>query len=142
MNAAPKPGWMGFLPDWFWSFRYPHNVIDEGILITNCTGPHCHMLVIPVFPTPFYETILGLVIFGILWGLRKKLTVSGHLFCVYMILNGFERFFIERIRINKVYDLLGIHLTQAEIIAVLLVLMGSIGFWFFRIKNEELKIKN
>ncbi|HZX62141.1 MAG TPA: prolipoprotein diacylglyceryl transferase family protein, partial [Bacteroidales bacterium] len=61
-------------------------------------------------------------------------------FCVYLILNGFERFFIERIRINKVYGLLGIHLTQAEIIAILLILMGGIGFWYFRIKNEKLII--
>jgi len=136
-NTAPKPGWMGFLPDWVWSFRYPHNVINEGIMISNCSGPHCHILVAPVFPTPFYETILGLVIFGILWGLRKKLTVPGHLFCVYLILNGFERFFIERIRINKVYDLLGIHLTQAEIIAIILVLIGGFGIWYFKIKNRN-----
>ncbi len=140
MNTAPKPGWMGFLPDWIWSFRYPHNVINEGIQITNCTGPHCHVLAVPVFPTPFYETVLALVIFGILWGLRKKLTIPGHLFCVYLILNGFERFFIERIRINKVYDLLGINLTQAEIIAVMLVLMGGIGLWYFKMKNEKEKI--
>jgi len=140
-NTAPKPGWMGFLPDWVWAFRYPHNVIDEGIQITNCTGPHCHMLVIPVFPTPFYETVLGLIIFGILWGLRKKLTIPGYLFCVYLILSGIERFFIEHIRINKVYDLLGIHMTQAEIIAVLTVIAGIFGLWFFRMKNEELKMK-
>jgi len=140
INASRKPSWMGFLPDWTWSFRYPHNIIDEGIQITNCTGPHCHMLVAPVFPTPFYETILGLIIFGILWGLRKKLTIPGYLFCVYLILNGFERFFIERIRINKVYDLLGIHLTQAEIIAILLILIGCIGFWYLRMKNEKLKV--
>jgi len=142
LNTAPKPRWMGFLPDWTWSFRYPHNVIDEGIQITNCTGPHCHILAIPVFPTPFYETLLGLLIFAILWGLRKKLTIPGYLFCLYLILNGVERFFIEHIRINKVYDLLGMHLTQAEIIAVLLVILGVLGLWYFRMKNEELKIKN
>jgi prolipoprotein diacylglyceryl transferase len=138
-NVAPKPGWMGFIPDWIWSFRYPHNVIDEGIMITNCTGPHCHILAVPVFPTPFYETILGLVILGILWGLRKKLKVPGQLFCVYLIFNGIERFFIERIRINKVYDLSGIHLTQAEIIAVLLILLGGSGLWYLNRRNEKLK---
>lgn len=142
INASPKPGWMAFIPGWMWSFRYPHNVIDEGIQITNCIGPHCHILAVPVFPTPFYETVLGLVIFGILWELRKKLKIPGYLFCVYLILNGIERFFIERIRINRVYDLLGIHLTQAEIIAILLVLAGVIGFWFFRTKNEKLRITN
>ena len=138
-NVAPKPGWMGFIPDWIWSFRYPHNVIDEGIMITNSTGPHCHILAVPVFPTPFYETILGLVILGILWGLRKKLKVPGQLFCVYLIFNGIERFFIERIRINKVYDLSGIHLTQAEIIAVLLILLGGSGLWYLNRRNEKLK---
>ncbi len=142
INVAPKPGWMGFLPDWTWSFRYPHNVIDEGIQISNCTGPHCHMLLAPVFPAPFYETLLGLIIFGILWGLRKKLTIPGYLFCIYLILNGFERFFIERIRINRVYDLLGIHLTQAEIIAIMLVVLGGVGLWYFKMKNEKLRMKN
>lgn len=139
INTSPKPGWMGFLPDWMWSFRYPNNVIDEGNLITNCTGPHCHILGMPVFPAPFYETILGLIIFGILWGLRKKLKIPGYLFCIYLVLNGIERFFIERIRINKVYDVFGMSLTQAEIIAVLLVLTGIFGFWYFRMKNEKLK---
>jgi prolipoprotein diacylglyceryl transferase len=140
INASPKPGWMGFIPGWMWSFRYPHNVIDEGIQIANCTLPHCHMLVSPVFPTPFYETLLGLAIFGILWGLRKKLKIPGNLFCIYLILNGIERFFIERIRINRVYDLLGTHFTQAEIIAILLVLAGITGFWYFRNKSGKLRI--
>jgi prolipoprotein diacylglyceryltransferase len=98
------------------------------------------MLVSPVFPTPFYETLLGLAIFGILWGLRKKLKIPGNLFCIYLILNGIERFFIERIRINRVYDLLGTHFTQAEIIAILLVLAGITGFWYFRNKSGKLRI--
>lgn len=139
INTAPKPGWLGFLPDWMWSFRYPHNIIDEGIRIANCSGSHCNVLPFPVFPAPFYETMLALLIFGILWGLRKKLTIPGHLFCVYLILNGLERFFIERIRINKVYDLLGMHLTQAEIIAIMLALTGLFGLWYFLMKNEKLK---
>jgi prolipoprotein diacylglyceryl transferase len=137
INTSPKPGWLGFLPDWMWSFRYPHNVIDEGNLITNCTGPHCHILGMPVLPTPFYETVLGLIIFGILWGLRKRLKIPGYLFCIYLILNGIERFFIERIRINRVYDVLGMYLTQAEIIAVFLVVIAIVGFWYFRMKNEK-----
>jgi prolipoprotein diacylglyceryltransferase len=64
------------------------------------------------------------------------------LFCIYLILNGFERFFIERIRINRVYDLLGIHLTQAEIIAIMLVVLGGVGLWYFKMKNEKLRMKN
>jgi prolipoprotein diacylglyceryl transferase len=142
INTSPKPGWMGFLPDWAWSFRYPHNVIDEGILIQNCNGLHCHVLGLPVFPAPFYETILGLIIFGILWGLRKKLRIPGYLFCVYLILNGFERFFIEQIRINKVYTFSGVHFTQAEVIAISLIILGGLGFWHFKIRYRRLMVKN
>jgi prolipoprotein diacylglyceryl transferase len=141
-NAAAKPGWLAFLPDWAWSFRYPHNVINEGMQIAGCTGPYCHVLLLPVFPAPLYETILGLCIFGILWGIRKKLLIPGQLFCIYLILNGFERFFIERIRINIVYNFYGIHLTQAEMVAIMLILTGGFGLWFTKMKNEKLKMKN
>ena len=29
VNLTPKPNWMSFLPDWFWSYSYPHNVIRD-----------------------------------------------------------------------------------------------------------------
>ena len=137
VNMTPKPHWLSFLPDWMWAFKYPHNVIDEGIKIANCSGSHCHMLALPVFPTPFYETLVCLIIFCILWFIRRKIKIPGFLFCIYLISNGIERFFIEKIRINRVYDLLGMHLTQAEIIAVILIVLGIIGFWFFKRKNDK-----
>jgi prolipoprotein diacylglyceryl transferase len=142
VNTSPKPGWMGFLPDWVWSFRYPHNVIDEGILISNCDGLHCHILGLPVFPAPLYETFLGLIIFGILWSLRKKLKIPGYLFCVYLVLNGVERFFMEQIRINKVYTFLGLHFTQAEVIAISLIVLGGIGFWHFQRRDRKQSLKD
>lgn len=132
INAASQPSWMSFLPSWTWAYRFPHNVINEGITLPDCTGSHCNILPYPVFPTSFYETIMGLIIFIILWSFRKKITIPGYLFCIYLILNGIERFLIEHIRINKLYDVLGMKLTQAEIIAVLLILIGFAGFVFFR----------
>jgi len=60
VNMAPKPGWMSFLPDWVWSFNYPHNVNGEGLPIPGCIGPHCSQLPLPVFPTPIYETMMAL----------------------------------------------------------------------------------
>lgn len=132
VNAMPKPQWMGFLPDWIWAFRYPHNVINYGIPIPGFSGEHCFILEQPVFPTPIYETLMGLMIFIILWILRKKLRVPGYLFCIYLILNGIERFLAETIRINKTYSLFGLQLTQAEIIAVILVILGIAGFFYFK----------
>jgi len=138
VNPDPMPAWLSFLPDWVWSFQYPHNVIDEGVLIPGCLNDHCHILAQPVYPTPFYETLMGLLIFGILWGVRKHLKVPGYIFSIYLILNGIERFLIEKIRINKPYDFLGMQVTQAEIIAVGLIIAGLFGFWFFRWYRKRL----
>jgi phosphatidylglycerol:prolipoprotein diacylglycerol transferase len=101
------------------------------VRIQACTGSHCFVLPYAVYPTPLYETLIGLVIFSILMIIRKHLTVPGHLFCIYLILNGIERFFIEKIRINPVHDVAGFKLTQAEIIALLLIIFGSIGLIYF-----------
>ena len=136
-NMEPKPEWLSFLPDWMWAFDYPHNVINEGFRIPSCTGNHCYILENPVYPTPFYETVMGSIIFIGLWSVRKKLRTPGHLFSIYLIFNGVERFTIEKIRINIRHHFLGIEVTQAEIIAVVLVILGIIGLWYFRKRNEQ-----
>ena len=123
VNEAAKPDWF-FLPDWLWSNNYPRNVLDEGIPIEGCEFLHCMQLSPGVFPTPIYETFFGLVIFGILWALRKRLKVPGALFFVYLALNGFERFHIEKIRVNERYDFLGFDLSQAQYIAIAFMLIG------------------
>jgi prolipoprotein diacylglyceryltransferase len=50
--------------------------------------------------------------------------VPGTLFAVYLAVNGFERFFIEKIRVNNRMNFLGFHPTQAEIISTLLFISG------------------
>ena len=125
-NLAPKPEWMSFLPDWMWSYNFPHNVINAGIPIEGCTGNFCMQLANPVWPTAFYETIISIAIFSILWSIRKNIKISGLLFFIYLIFNGIERFFIEKIRINTEYNILG-GITQAEIISFCLVVTGIIG---------------
>ena len=125
-NLAPKPEWMSFLPDWMWSYNFPHNVINAGIPIEGCTGNFCMQLPNPVWPTAFYEVVMSIAIFCILWSIRKHIRISGALFFIYLIFNGVERFFIEKIRINTEYNLLG-GITQAEIISFCLVVTGIIG---------------
>lgn len=115
-----------FLPDWLLAYPYPHNVIGEGARIPGCDGQYCSQLPIPVFPTPFYETITCLILFFILWYFRKRLTVPGTLFGIYLILNGVERFFVEKIRVNTKYDIFGFHPTQAELISAGLVIAGAL----------------
>mgnify|MGYP002635154619 CR=1 FL=1 len=125
-NLAPKPEWMSFLPDWMWSYTFPHNVINAGVPIEGCTGNFCMELANPVWPTAFYEVIMSLAIFGILWAMRKHIKVPGALFFIYLAFNGVERFFIEKIRINTEYNILG-GITQAEIISFSLILTAIIG---------------
>jgi len=120
-NTAPKPSWMSFLPDWCWAYSYPHNVLNEHL---NA----------PVFPTPLYEALISIALFFFLWSIRRKIKTPAVLFCIYLLLNGIERFFIEKIRINTQYHIFGHGITQAEIISFLLVLTGLIGIAWFKKK--------
>ncbi len=140
VNTLSKPTWLRWLPDWLWSYTYPHNIINEGIPIPGCTGEHCMQLAQGVFPTPVYETTMCLLIFIFLWSMRKKLKTPGVLFAIYLILNGIERFFIELIRVNNTYDIFGYHITQAEIISVSLVIAGTI-LWVFLEKTKKVTIQ-
>jgi len=137
-NLSAKPSWF-FLPDWAWAYKYPHNVNNVGIPIPDCTGKYCSVLENPVFPTPLWEAIICISLFFVLWSLRKKITTPGVMFCVYLILNGVERFFIEKIRINTTYNIFGNHITQAEIISTLLFFLGIVGIFYFR-KLEKKKL--
>ncbi len=134
-NPDPQPEWLSFLPEWTWSFDYPHNVAQDGVPIPGCEGPYCRRLDPPVWPTPIYETIMGLGIFGLLWGLRKKLPYAGMVTAIYLFLNGLERWSIEKIRVNGDYTILGIETTQAEFIGVLLML-GGIGIMAYSLKAK------
>ena len=132
-NISPKPTWLNWLPDWVWSYDYPHNVNSVGVPMANCFDlKYCNHLVPPVFPTPFYETIMCVVLFFVLWYLRKRITTPGMLFSIYLIFNGIERFFIEKIRINTLYHVNGFAFTQAELISTLLFIIGLTGIWFFK----------
>lgn len=114
-NIALKPDW---LPIWFWAQTYDNNIV--GVTISP-PG---------VYPTSIYETIMGCLIFGILWGLRKHPFQSGWLFALYLLLSGAERFFIEQIRVNTVTNIFGVAATQAEIISSVLMLFGILGLVF------------
>ncbi len=133
-TSFKKPDALGFLPNWLFAYNYPHNVNETGIKINGCDEKYCNQLPIPVFPTPFYETLACTLLFFVLWGLRKRIQPAGGLFCLYLILNGLERFFIEKIRVNNRLDLFGFHPTQAEVISTGLVITGVVLWIFLRNK--------
>jgi prolipoprotein diacylglyceryltransferase len=132
VNLNPKPSFLSWLPDWAWSYSYPNNVINSGIPIPGCEGHHCMMLTDAVYPTPLYEAIACILLFFVLWSVRKKITVPGKLFSLYLLLNGIERMMIEQIRVNNKFDLLGLTVTQAEVIAAVLMILGASGLLFIK----------
>jgi phosphatidylglycerol:prolipoprotein diacylglycerol transferase len=143
-NFAPKPSVISFLPDWFWAYQYPNNVINEGIAISGCIGNHCYMLPNPVFPTPLYEAIISISIALILWAVRKQFKLAGQIFFTYLICNGIERFLIEKIRVNNDYHLFGQAFTQAELISFSLIIAGIFGLLWTQKqaqKNKTLILK-
>jgi phosphatidylglycerol:prolipoprotein diacylglycerol transferase len=107
-----KPTW---LPDWLWAQTYDGNIV--GVVIP---APG-------VYPTPIYESAAAFALFGVLWALRSGTRRPGYLFSVYLLLAGFERLLVEKMRVNPRHDWLGAHLTQAEAISVVLVVAGLLG---------------
>lgn len=138
VNLAAKPEWMSFLPDWTWAYKYPNNVLSEGVPIAGCVGRHCMELPQAVFPTPLYETFMALLIFAFLWSIRKKIVQPGLMFSIYLVLNGLERFLIEKIRVNTLYNVSGFTFTQAELISSILMILGAIGIvWSIKSYNKN-----
>ena len=119
------PSGFGWLPTWFWSFDYPNNVVGSGMRMASGGYPgYGTHLVPPVYPTPLYESLAAFLLFALLWSLRQRIERPLVMFGLYMVVNGIERFSIEQIRVNAVYELPGLVATQAEIIAVLMFIGG------------------
>ena len=158
-NVNPKPEWLSWLPDWLWAYEYPNNVNGvfgpqfgtfqggyRGLKISEADPwpifeGYGTYLDPGVYPTPVYETTLALIIFGVLWYLRKRINIPGMIFALYLMANGIERFFIEKIRVNNKSEFfretLGIEITQAEIISTCFFLAGAIfAFWLWRNKDK------
>jgi phosphatidylglycerol:prolipoprotein diacylglycerol transferase len=113
-------------PDSFWAFI--------GMSYSNGTIPTAPGII--VHPTPIYETIAAFFIFLYLWKNRTKYHVPGTLFYLYLILAGFERFLVEIIRTNHkvIFDL-----SQAQLIAILMIVVGIV--MFMRNKGKEKNLR-
>jgi phosphatidylglycerol:prolipoprotein diacylglycerol transferase len=111
-NMALKPEW---LPTPLWAQTYAHNILGVSIAPPG------------VYPTPLYETAMGLALFGLLWGVRKHPFRDGWLFALYLVLCALERLLIEPLRVNERVHLLGVAATQAQIISVVLLALGAMG---------------
>jgi phosphatidylglycerol:prolipoprotein diacylglycerol transferase len=82
--------------------------------------------VLAVHPTQLYEIGLSLLIFAILWRLRREPWKAGRLFSLWLALAGLERLIVEFFRAKD--DRFFGFLTLAQLISIGLIVLGS---WLF-----------
>ena len=125
------------------AIRDHYNALSSQIIRTDEYGTITKFdEVIRLHPAPIYEFILCLGIFFILWSLRKKYPpdrssgwADGKLFMAYLIFAGVERLSIEFIRLNP---LLLFGLSEAQLISIVLIVIGIIGFIYLTINQDKL----
>jgi prolipoprotein diacylglyceryltransferase len=127
VNTSAKPSWLGFLPDWAWAYSYPHNVARHGKYIVGCAEQYCNILTEPVYPTPLYESVCCLLLFLVLWLVRKRIKTPGMVFFIFLIMLGVERFLVEFIRVNQHYCIGKLCITQAQYISLGFMVTGVAG---------------
>jgi phosphatidylglycerol:prolipoprotein diacylglycerol transferase len=89
--------------------------------------------VLAVHPTQLYEIGMSLLIFAVLWHLRRKPWQAGRLFSLWLALAGAERLIVEFFR-AKDDRFFGV-LTLAQLISIGLILFG--GWLFMRLGRPD-----
>ncbi|HSK28374.1 MAG TPA: prolipoprotein diacylglyceryl transferase [Candidatus Limnocylindria bacterium] len=115
-HVAGDGDW-GRVTDVPWGVAYTNAIV--GWADPNTGIPYPAGVV--VHPTPIYEFLQGVAVFGVLWSLRKKDYAPGTIAWLYLILSGLMRFTVEFWRINTavVYNL-----SEAQLFSVLLMVLG------------------
>ena len=82
---------------------------------------------VPVHPTQLYEVIIMFFAFLYIWKIRTLPRPAGWLFSIYLIIAGFERFFIEFVRNTTPSPIPG--LSIAQVTAIGLIIVGVYKLW-------------
>ena len=101
--------------------QFPNGIVPDNTL--------CH-------PTPVYEFLLCAVLFAIMWKWRKSLRPDGKMFMLYLVFAGAERFAIEFFRLNP---RMAFGLSEAQLIAIVLIVVGLYGWTYFSKNTKESK---
>ncbi len=115
-HVAGDGDW-GKVTDVPWGVAYRHAIVGWADPNTGIPYPPG----VRVHPTPIYEFIEGLIVFGILWSLRKRGYRAGTIAWLYLILGGFARFIVEFWRINPP---LAFGLSEAQWFSMVFIIAG------------------
>lgn len=80
-----------------------------------------------VHPTQIYEIVIMFIAFLYIWKIRTKLRPAGWLFSIYLIIAGFERFFIEFLRSTTPSPIP--NLSVAQVMALGLIVVGAVKLY-------------
>lgn len=128
------------LPIWLWLGRIGNYLNGELLWFANYTGPLAVIKNgVSYFPSPILEaTLEGVILFLILFLLRRKNTFPGKIASSFLIWYGIFRFSIEFIRTPDVgLGYLTLGLTMGQILSVPMIITGIILYLFFRNSYSE-----
>lgn len=83
-----------------------------------------------VHPTQIYEIVIMFIAFLYIWKIRTKVRPAGWLFSIYLIIAGFERFFVEFVRSTTPSPVPG--LSVAQVMAIGLIIVGAVKLYTLR----------
>jgi phosphatidylglycerol---prolipoprotein diacylglyceryl transferase len=84
-------GTWGKVSDMPWAMAFPNAVAGWADPLTGVPYPPG----VRVHPTQLYELVKSLIVFAILWSVRKRPHAPGMIFYLYLILAGSMRFIVE-----------------------------------------------
>ena len=115
-HVAGDGDW-GTVTDVPWAVAYTNAIIGWVHPYTGMPYPAG----VKVHPTSIYEFIQSILIFAVLWPLRKKSYPDGTIFWLYLILSGVARFVVEFWRVNPA---VGLGMTEAQWFSGILIALG------------------
>jgi phosphatidylglycerol:prolipoprotein diacylglycerol transferase len=117
----------GAVTDVPWGVAYTNAIIGWVDPMTGVPYPPGVL----VHPTPIYEFLQSLIIFGILWSMRNGGFAPGTIAWLYLVMAGFARFTVEFWRVNLV---LAFGLSEAQWISLFLMATGLIMLMLCRMR--------
>ncbi len=122
-NVVNGDAW-GSKTNSFFSFTYtnPNSFIPDRLLNVR------------THPYPIYDMALNLLVFALIWKLRKRSMPDGALFAVYLVTYGIGRFFIHGWFREEHIWFLGMQ--QAQFFSLVGVVVGLVGLAFFYYRDR------
>ena len=90
----------------------------------------------PVHPTFLYESLVNLALFFVLLFVRKKSKHNYEATCVYLVVYGFARFFIEGLRTDSLY-IGNTAIRTSQLLSFILMVVGLVYIFYANVKNVE-----